>query len=277
MKYHTFEFKGKKINYQSEYKYGYDSFLKEDVPTLVLLHGFMNDLQVWQSIVLRYMDKGLRVVCVDLIGHGESECFDEPSTMELQAQMIKELLDSLNIGQVVMCGHSMGGMITLAFAELYPQRLKGFCLMNSSATSDNEKSRANRLKACELIDSDRLKYIVNFIPNLFAEQNREKFSDKIDVLKQIAVNTPKEGIILAQKGMILRKDRCFVLSQAQCPVLFIDGKYDVRIDINNIYSQAALVQHSETLVLPTGHMSFIEQENIVSRRLYEFTVDCFSC
>ncbi len=276
MKYHTFEFKGKKINYQNEYKYGYDSFLKDDAPTIVLLHGFMNDLQVWQPMVLKFIDKGLRVICVDLIGHGESEYLNEPSTMELQAQMIKELLDSLNIKKVVMCGHSMGGMITLAFAELYPQMLKGFSLMNSSAKNDNEKSRANRLKACELIDADRLNYIVNFIPNLFAREDRDKFSENIEFLKQIAINTPKEGIILAQKGMILRKDRCSVLSHAQCPVLFIDGKYDIRIDLTDIYCQAAMVEHSETLVLPTGHMSFIEKENIVYRRLLGFTIDCFA-
>ena len=265
MIHHTFEFNGKRINYQDE---GTGEI------TLVLLHGFMNDLQVWQRIVLNYMNK-IRVIAVDLIGHGESEYFDEPSTMELQADMIKSLLDLLDIKKIVLCGHSMGGMITLAFAEKYPQYLKGFCLMNSQAMSDGEKGINNRLRACELIDKDRIKYIVDFIPNLFSKQNRTKFASEIEDLKGIALNTKKEGIIAAQKGMIQRRNRCDVLEKSLCPVLFIDGKEDIRIDLDVLYAQAALPKYSSTLVLPTGHMSFIEDEFIVKRRLLEFTKNCF--
>lgn len=266
MLHHTFQFKGITINYQDE------GFGDE---VLVLLHGYMNSLKVWQEYVLEYMNK-FRVITIDLIGHGDSECLNEDSTMELQAEMVKSLLDMLNIKHCVMCGHSMGGMITLAFCEMYPQMLKGFCLMNSQAMADNEKSKQNRLKACDLIDEDRIKFIVDFIPNLFAKENRTKFASEIEDLKEIALSTHKEGIIAAQKGMLKRKDRCSVLLNAQCPILFIDGKEDIRIDLDVLYAQASLCNHSETLVLNTGHMSFIEANRIVKIRLRDFTNMCFA-
>ena len=266
MIHHTFEFKGKTINYQDE---------GNGEVTLVLLHGYMNSLEVWKYFVMEYMNS-MRVIAVDLIGHGESETVEEISTMELQAQMVKSLLDKLGVKHCVMCGHSMGGMITLAFAEYYPQMLKGYCLMNSQALADNEKGKNNRLRACELIDNDRIKFIVDFIPNLFAKENRIKYSSEIEELKSIALNTPKQGIIAAQKGMIHRKDRCNVLAQSTCPVLFISGKEDIRIYTETLYAQACFPAHSETMILPTGHMSFIEDELKVKIRLRDFTNMCFN-
>ena len=92
MLHHTFQFKGITINYQDE------GFGDE---VLVLLHGYMNSLKVWQEYVLEYMNK-FRVITIDLIGHGDSECLNEDSTMELQAEMVKSLLDMLNIKHCVM-------------------------------------------------------------------------------------------------------------------------------------------------------------------------------
>ena len=266
MLHHTFEFRGKQINYQDEGK-------GENV--WVLLHGYMNSLEVWKYFVLEYMNF-MRVITVDLIGHGDSETVEEVSSMELQAEMIKALLDKLNIRHCVMCGHSMGGMITLAFAELYPDMLKGYCLMNSQAFADTEKGRNNRLCACELINEDRIKFIVDFIPNLFEKENRTRYASEIEELKSIAMNTQKEGIITAQKGMIERKDRCNVLSKSQCPVLFITGKEDIRIDLETLLAQACLPAHGEVMILPTGHMSFIEEELKVKIRLRDFVNMCFS-
>ncbi len=265
MLHHTFEFQNKKINYQDEGK---------GDKVLVLLHGYMNSLEVWKYFVLEYMNS-FRVIAVDLIGHGESETISEVSTMELQADMIKALLNELNITKCVMCGHSMGGMITLAFAEKYPDMVNGFCLMDSQAFADSENGRKNRLRAVEIINEDRLKFVVDFIPNLFAKNNQPKYASEIEELKTIAVNTPKEGIIAAQKGMIARKDRCDVLSKATCPVLFITGKDDIRIDLDTLLAQACLPQHSEVMILPCGHMAFIEEELKVKRRLRDFTNMCF--
>ena len=262
----TIEFHGKTINFQDE---------GSSDEVLVLLHGFMNNLEVWKNFVLDYM-RSIRVVAIDLIGHGESDVVEDVSSMELQAEAIKAVLDSLNVSKCVMVGHSMGGMITLAFAEKYPEYLKGFCLLHSQAMSDNPKGIENRKRACKLINDDKLKYIVDFIPNLFAKDNIAKCASEIEDLKDIAISTKKEGIVAAQLGMIERRDRQDVLSSSTVPVLFIAGSQDIRIDILNIMAQATLPKFSETMLLDCGHMSFIEEEKIIKQRLLSFTKMCFS-
>ena len=112
MIHHTLEFKGTNLHYQDE---GNGDIV------LVLIHGFMTDLRVWSSYVFSYM-RDIRVVTIDLLGHGHSGWIeDTPSTTDLQAEAVKEVLDYLGINECVMVGHSMGGYVSLAFAEAYPE------------------------------------------------------------------------------------------------------------------------------------------------------------
>ncbi len=266
MLYNTIKFKGKTINYRME---------GGGEQTLVLLHGYMNNLEVWDKFFQAYKDKDLTLLAIDLIGHGESEVVESASTMELQAEMIKEVLDANNIRQCVMTGHSMGGMVTVCFADLYADHLKGFCFLNSQAGEDNPRGRENRKRACQIINANKLRHIVDFIPNLFAESNVEKFSEEIERLKEIAVSTKKEGIIAAQMGMITRKDRQDVLESTNLPVLFITGRQDIRADLLTVLAQASLPKNSEVMILDCGHMSFIEEEKIIKDRLLAFLRRCY--
>ncbi|MBR1769573.1 MAG: alpha/beta hydrolase [Bacteroidales bacterium] len=266
MQYKTIEFKGKKINYRLE---------GTAQQTLVLLHGYMNSLSVWDKFFDAYKDK-IRVLAIDLIGHGESEVVEAVSSMELQSDMIRAVLNAESIFECVMVGHSMGGMITLCFAERYPQYLKGFCLLHSQAMGDNPKGKENRIRACKLVNENRIKYIVDFIPNLFAPENEEKFAKEIEELKTLSASTCKEGIIAAQMGMIERRDRQDILEHSKVPVLFIIGKQDIRADLLSVLAQASLPEFAEVLLLNCGHMSFIEEEQVIKHRLLSFTDMCFS-
>lgn len=266
MLYNTISFKGKTINFRVKGK---------GDKVLVLLHGFMNSLQVWDKFFEACKEE-IKLVAIDLIGHGESETIEQVSSMELQAQMVKEVADYLQIKQFVLAGHSMGGMIALCFAHNYPQYLKGLCLLHSQALADNPKGKQNRIRACKLIDDDRLKYIVDFIPNLFAPKNIEKCSQEIQRLKEIAINTPKEGIIAAQMGMIERSDRRDVLQQCKVPMFFVIGKQDIRADLVDVMAQASLPDFSEILLLDCGHMSFVEEPETINHSLLAFSKMCFA-
>ena len=63
-------------------------------PVLVLLHGFLEDLSMWNHIV-DALKKTNRVICVDLLGHGKTENLGYIHSMEDQSDMLKQLLDSL--------------------------------------------------------------------------------------------------------------------------------------------------------------------------------------
>ena len=266
MIYKTIKFKDKIINFRKEGR---------GDKTIVLLHGYMNNLLVWDKFFQAYKDKDINLVAIDLIGHGESEVVEEVSSMELQAEMVKQVLDELHVKDCVMIGHSMGGMVTLCFAEQYPNYLKGFCLLHSTANEDNPKGKENRKRACKIINENKLKFIVDFIPNLFAEKNVEKYAEEIKSLKELASSTKKEGIIAAQMGMIVRKDRNFVLEQSQVPVLFVIGRHDIRANLSVMLPQACLPKNIEVMILDCGHMSLIEEEKIIEDRFLSFTNRCY--
>lgn len=260
-------YNGKAINYQSE---------GQGEETIVLLHGFMFDLRVWAPLVYDYMRK-IRVVAIDLPGFGESDCCEEIHSMELIADVVKAVLDEVGIKKCVLVGHSMGGYAALAFAERYPQMLKGLCMLNSHALADGEEKIKQRKRMCDIVGANRAGFIVNFIPELFAKGNREILDDRIKDLQEYALYSSTDGIIAAIKGMMQRKARVDVLTGLQIPVLFVAGREDNRIDTDILLAHAAITPFCELLLLPNvGHMAHIEAKDLLKMRLLSFVHTCFA-
>lgn len=243
--------------------------------TLVLLHGFLQNLDVWSPYVLSYMHD-FRVITIDLPGHGHTDSFGEVHSMDFMARMVKTVLDETGVNQCVMLGHSMGGYVALAFAEHYPYSLRGLGLINSHALSDSESHRESRLAVCSQVKENRASYIVNFVPTLFDDSNRATLSQDIKDLQDQCLETRTEAIIAAQKGMMNRPSRISVLQQLEIPVLFIYGKNDNRIPLEIAISQAMIPHHAEILLLDhVGHMSFLENRDYLKPRIKNFVDTCY--
>ena len=243
--------------------------------TVVLLHGFLQNLDVWSSYVLSYMHH-LRVITIDLPGHGQTETFSETHSMDFMARMVKTVLDEAGVDHCVMIGHSMGGYVALAFAEKHPYLLRGLGLINSHALPDSEEHRHWRQAICEQVKENRASYIVNFVPTLFDDHNRAGLSQDIKDLQDQCLETRSESIIAAQNGMMNRPSRIDVLRQLEVPILFIYGKNDNRIPLELAISQAMIPHHAEILILDNvGHMAFIEEREYVKPRIKNFVDTCY--
>jgi len=228
---------------------------------VVLLHGFLGSLEIWNKFA-DSLSMNFRVICIDLPGHGNTDCFSEVHSMDFMAGTVKDVLDTLKIQNAVMIGHSMGGYVALAFASLYPGFLKGLGLFHSQAADDNEEAKMNRTRTIQIVEQDKAGFIQQFIPDLFAPENISIYPDEIRRLKQIAAGTPKEGITASLKGMKDRRDHVQILKNMEIPVLFIVGKRDKRIPAEIIMPQLALAAHTEALIIDhTGHMGFVEAHN----------------
>ncbi|MBP1629276.1 MAG: catD 1 [Bacteroidetes bacterium] len=267
MRHKSFLFNNAIINYQDE---------GQGDKTIVLLHGFMNTLDVWATYAFKYM-KSMRVVAVDLLGHGESGSIADCHTMEMQAEMVKALLDHLKVENCVIIGHSMGGYVALCFADEYPDFVKGMGLVNSHALEDGKDAKENRLRVCDVVRANRASFIINFIPDLFAKENLEALSFEIKDIQDRAICMSVESIVAAQKGMLARPTRLKVLIDSKFPILFIAGKKDSRIVIESLCAQAMLPHHSEIMILDNvGHMAHIEADMLVKDRLSSFCQMCYS-
>lgn len=238
--------------------------------TVVLLHGFMESLEVWSGIA-ENLEKDYRVICIDLLGHGKSQNLEPIHTMELQADMIKDVLEELKIETYNLIGHSMGGYITLAFLEKYPEKIERFCLFHSSPFADSPQAKINRDREIEFIMEGRKGLIINVnIPKMFADENFVSNSDEISFAKNIALNNSNEGIIAALEGMKQRPQRTQTLKYSKKPFLLFMGKHDNHIPFE-VLEKTPLPEKAEVVVLEhSGHMGFFEEKEKSIKYLRKF-------
>jgi len=103
---------------------------------VVLLHGKNFDGAYWDSTVRALVQAGFRVVVPDQVGFGKSGKPDLHYSFDLLAGSTARLLDSLGIERVAVVGHSMGGMLAVRFARLYPDRTTHLVLENPIGLED---------------------------------------------------------------------------------------------------------------------------------------------
>lgn len=239
--------------------------------TIVLLHGFPENLHIWDEFAAS-LSKIFRVISIDIPGFGKSECIGYVHTMELMAQAVREVMRRLKLRKYVIAGHSMGGYVALAFAELYPQNLAGLCLFHSTAYPDTEAKKAERTRSITTVKKHPTQYLKAFARNLFANA-ADSHAKKLNV---IISSSRQRGIIAAIEGMKIRPGREIILKFAAFPVLFIWGKKDKLLNFEEMLPQAEAPRYKEILLLENaGHMGFYEAREETLIALSRFANKCY--
>jgi 3-oxoadipate enol-lactonase len=240
----------------------------EGEDTVILLHGFCGSSAYWQEVV-PLLDSS-RVITIDLRGHGNSGISDSPFSIEDMAKDIHYFMDQKQLENVYIFGHSLGGYVTLAIAELYGEKLKGFGLIHSTALPDNDEAKGNRLKSIEVIKKNGLNtFVDDLTPKLFNPDKINELKDEIRQTKDIGYGTSPVGAVETLKAMRNRKDLSHVIKNSKTPVLLIAGEHDQIIPTENIFQEEAPHIHTEVLS-ESGHMSLFEQPEKLAYILKEF-------
>jgi pimeloyl-ACP methyl ester carboxylesterase len=235
---------------------------------VVLLHGFLENKTMWKDLAPSLAKKN-RVIAIDLLGHGETDCLGYVHSMEENAEIVKAILSHLRIRKALVIGHSMGGYVALAFAELYPETIKGIVLLNSTAKEDSEERKINRDRAIKAVKQNYINFVRMSITNLFGENNRERLENEIETVKLEALKTPLQGIVATLEGMKIRKERQFILKETDFPKLLILGKKDGVLIYDDNLSQIENT-NTELISFPDGHMSHIENKEELEKVIISF-------
>jgi len=235
---------------------------------VVLLHGFLENKHMWKEII-PVISRNKRVLAIDLLGHGHTECLGYIHPMELMADAVAAVLKTLRIRKITLIGHSMGGYVSLALSEKNPEMIRGLCLLNSTATSDDNsrkklRERANKMAQINLSNIVRMSFI-----NLFSEKSKEVFNPEIQLALSEALQTSLHGYRACQEGMKIRPNRLTVLKNNHFKKLFILGEKDPVLPVNKGIKEAEETQ-SKTVVLSGGHMSHIENSDKLIKVLNTF-------
>ncbi len=265
---------------------------------IVLLHGYLESLLVWDDFIKTLFSKAeklergtdtepdvlsetsptdrtphpLRIITLDLPGHGISVVNGEMHTMEFLADTVADGLRALGVEHCTVVGHSMGGYVALALCERHPGLLDGLVLLSSTPNADTPEKQENRRREIELIRSGRKELLARVAPGAgFAEENRRRMQDAIEDLTEQVYVTEDEGIIALLNGMIARKDRNELLRKTSVPVLFILGRKDAYIPAEAAVRMVA--EHPEAQVVwleHSGHMGFLEEPDATAEALLYF-------
>lgn len=120
---------------------------------LVILHGLFGFSDNWQTQAKKFSDY-YRVILVDLRNHGHSPWSDAFS-YALMVEDLKSLFDALNLTDVILLGHSMGGKVAMHFAQKYEDRLNKLIVVDMGVKS-YPLHHEHILKAFHEIDLSKL-------------------------------------------------------------------------------------------------------------------------
>jgi len=229
-----------------------------DKPAVLFVHGFTESAAMWKSLS-KTLKNQFRIVLPDLLGHYKTGLTGNILTMEEQAEMLASLLDYQGIRQAHLIGHSMGGYISLAIAELFPEKVRSITLLNSHPYADPPEKIEARKKGAQAVLRDKYAFLSQTIPGFFAPYNREKLAREIGELIKTAMKMPARGIAGALLGMMSRKDRSELFFQTtDIPRAWIISRDDPLIDVNKFQTDARSAKDLYFKIIDGGHMSYLE-------------------
>jgi pimeloyl-ACP methyl ester carboxylesterase len=251
---------------------------------VVLLHGFGETSTIYTKQI-NFLKEHCLLIIPDLPGSGKSTMLKRseetnnkklsvkyPASINDYADCIAALLTHENIATCTLLGHSMGGYITMAFAERHAHKLNAFGLIHSTAFEDNEQKKENRIKGINMIrEYGGYAFLKSIIPNLFGEKFKHTHAAQINDLIEEAKQFNDDALQQYYFAMHNRPNRAAVLQNTTLPVLFIAGTEDIVAPINDVLAQASMPQQSFIHILENvGHMGMWEATDKVNEYLLQF-------
>lgn len=230
--------------------------------TLVLLHGHGIDDTIWDSLDAA-INEYYTVVRPNI------SLFTSCQSVEDYADELHRFLTNANIRKCTLIGHSMGGYISLAFAEKYGDMLEGFGLFHSTAYADDEAKKHQRNQMIDLLRTYGTEsFIKNTAANLFGDRYKELYPERIREHISYFGKLPADALIAGITAMRNRPDRTAVLTNMPFPVLLIIGMQDKLIPFESVISLSEFPKKSYPLILSeAGHMGMVERPDATARMI----------
>ena len=229
---------------------------------ILFLPAFPLNRTMWQGELISLLsDERYRLIALDWRGFGESEITDPISTMDLFADDVAGLLDSLGIQQAVLCGLSMGGYAAFAFLRKYPQRISGLILADTRPGADTPEAQANRENVARIAETQGTGAIADLqVPRVLSEYTRQHHPEVEMRVRQMIEAATVQGIAAASRGMGLRADSTDLLARITCPTLVIVGEQDALTPPSVAKEYAEQIPGAQiTVITNAGHLSNLEQ------------------
>ncbi len=241
-----------------------------DGTPLVLIHGSNASLHTWEPWIVRLSDD-VRLISLDLPGHGlTAATVEDDYTYTGMVAAVKAVADHLGLDRFVMAGNSMGGAVTLSFAEAYPERLAAMILVDSAGArlSQAARSKTDRPLAFRLAADPAFSWIIGTVtPKSLARGGLLKSFHDPDFVTDEMVTRYWE--LARHKGSrdatgkrfrwYGQAARTIALADIATPALILWGEEDLVIPVEAGRVMHAKLPNSQLIIYPdVGHIPMEE-------------------
>ncbi|MBI4236109.1 MAG: alpha/beta fold hydrolase [Chloroflexi bacterium] len=241
-----------------------------DAP-IVLIHGFPYSKAMWDEQV-RELSEEFQVITYDLRGHGESQATPGPYTMELLADDLKGLLDTLHIQKVTLGGFSMGGYVALAFYRKYPEWVGALLLLDTRPQADSEQAKQGRENLAQQVEREGNRGLAESLPaRMLTQATASQRPEIVAKARDMILAASPLGIAGAARGMALRRDQSDLLPQIKVPTLVLVGDQDAVTPPADAELMASRISGAQLVKIPgASHLSNLERPEEFSHAIHDF-------
>lgn len=235
--------------------------LDPSLPTLVFLHGALNDHSVWSQMADRLARHGLNVLAPDLPGHGRS-AGPALDSVEALADWLPALLDAAGVETALLAGHSMGSLVALETAYRTPQRVRGLALLGTAAPMRVSSALLASTRDDEAAAIDMVSQWSHAQPAL-REASRQ-------LMRQVAAHGQPQLLHLDLAACNAYAHGEAAMGALDCPVHFILGSLDKMTPPRAAQALTAAARHGTVVNVEAGHAMMAEQPQAVLDALLAF-------
>ena len=193
---------------------------------LIFIHGVGMRGDVWSPQV-EYFSNDYQVITYDFLGHGESHLPPEEPVLDDYVEQLNSLLKHLNLSLISLVGHSMGALISVAFALKYPDKVKALVPINIAFNRSEEAQKGVLNRANQILQTNKILNIEQTLERWFKNKTSADDLKKIDKIRNWLANTSPQGYGRTYRLFAL-SDKVFLnkLSRLRPPVLYLTGDED---------------------------------------------------
>jgi pimeloyl-ACP methyl ester carboxylesterase len=252
-------------------------------PVVVLLHGITGTSSTWSKVIPR-LGAHHTVIAPDLLGHGASAKPVGDYSLGAYANLIRDLLEVLDVPRATVVGHSLGGGVALQFAYQFPERCERLALVSSGGLGPEVHPllRAAALPGAELVlpwlaagASRGIGTVVRVMGKVGFRESADlgeawrSFVSLEDPAARRAFLHTVRGIIDLRGQMVSAHDRLYLASGI--PTLIVWGERDPLIPVRHAHASHALIAHSRLEIFPgAGHFPYLDDPDRFTAVLLDF-------
>ncbi|NML46508.1 alpha/beta hydrolase [Ramlibacter sp. G-1-2-2] len=242
-------------------------------PTVVFIHGVLNDHSVWILQTRYFAHHGFNVLAPDLPGHCRS-AGEPPRSVEEGADFILKLLDAAGVQQAALVGHSFGSLIALEAAARAPERISKLALVGTAfpmkvSPALLESSLSQPEKAIAMVNVFSLSMLAP--PPSALGPGTWLYGGSRALMRRVLASNKEVNVF--HRGFAACDSYAGgeeAMARVQCPVLFLLGRNDAMTPPKAAQALQAKARHAKTVVVEAGHQLMTEAPDATLFALKDF-------